>query len=354
MDEGSSLADPDDVSQALLGRRHLTRAEVAERAGMPIELAEELWAQLGFAHADDDVEAFTRRDVKALRRTQELMGLGILDEESQAALVRTWGRSFARLAEWQVNLLTEVALEAEDPPARMRELMDVVVPTVERLQSYVWRRHLASAADRLLTGAETGGATTQAVGFVDIVGYTSQSKSLSEGELVAWVEHFERTLTELVVEHHGRIIKTIGDEVLFVADDPFAAAEVALRATALGDDQDDLFPRVRAGLAHGPVVARLGDVFGPTVNLASRLTSVARPGSVLVDRSLMEVLSAEPGDDPPSEPSERPIERLLERAATDLAELSPYRSAGGYRLRRLPRRPVKGYKRLEPWLLRRS
>ena len=171
---------------------------------------------------------------------------------------------------------------------------------------------------RLMAFAEPGAATAvMAVCFVDIVGYTSRSKELDETELVAWVEQFEHRCTDVVVEHGGRIIKTLGDAVLFVSDDPVAAAEIALTLTALGARDDDTFPSVRAGLAYGEVVPRLGDVFGPTVNIASRLTSVARPGTVLVDDGAAEALS------------------------------------GGYSLQRMRRTPVKGYSRLQPWRLRR-
>jgi adenylate cyclase len=160
-----------------------------------------------------------------------------------------------------------------------------------------------------------------AVGFVDIVGYTSQSRNLSERELVDLVEGFEDETTRLVVEAGGRVIKTIGDEVLFVADEARAGVEVALGLTRRGEDDDD-FPRVRAGVAYGLVTSRLGDVFGPTVNIAARLTSVARPGTVLVDAGAREVLAADDEHD-------------------DL------------RLSRVRRVSVKGYRNLEPWVVRR-
>ena len=117
------------------------------------------------------------------------------------------------------------------------------------------------------------------------------------------------------------MIKNIGDEVLFVADDVARAAEAALIMTARGSDADDDFPEVRAGVAYGEVVARLGDVFGPTVNIASRLTSIARPGTVLVDDGAHERLSSE---DPP------------------------------FTFRKLRRTSVKGYDHLQPWALRRK
>ena len=158
--------------------------------------------------------------------------------------------------------------------------------------------------------------------FVDIVGFTSQSKELTDVELVSWIEFFEAECSAVVHDHGGRVIKNIGDEVLFVADDVAAAAEVALVLTQRGADEGDDFPAVRAGLAYGEVVARLGDVLGPTVNIAARLTSVARPGSVLVDEGAHEVLAAD--------------------------------EAAPFRFRRLRRTSVKGYERLQPWALRRA
>ena len=194
--------------------------------------------------------------------------------------MRTWGRSFARLAEWQTSLLADIATEADDrrsPPARCCRASSRSSPTSGAATSPAPPRACDSSAERAARRSPL------AVGFVDIVGYTSRSKQLDEAELVGWLEHFEDATTGLVVDHGGRIIKTIGDEVLFVADRAGDAAEVALLLTERGADEDDEFPAVRAGIAYGDVVSRLGDVFGPTVNIAARLTSVARPGSVLVD-----------------------------------------------------------------------
>ena len=236
-------------------------------------------AAAGLPAHDDDERAFTPADVDALRLTHDLMELGILSPDRMSALTRTWGRSFARLAEWQVGLLATVTPETGDDPAEsLTRLADEVLPRVEELQSWVWRRHLAGAANRMLAVGAAGETAEMAVCFVDIVGYTSRSRTLSETELVQWLEAFESDAAQLVVEHGGRIIKNIGDEVLIVADDPAAGADIALELTRRGADEDDEFPPVRAGLAYGEVVNRLGDVFGPVVNIASRLTSVARPG----------------------------------------------------------------------------
>jgi adenylate cyclase len=321
---------PADVAAAmeayLLGQEpSLTRVEVAERAGVPLELAVTLWHQLGFPHHTDDDVAFTESDVEALRLSAELVRIGILSPESQAALVRTWGRSFARLAEWQTTLLAGVAVEAGDPAEGLTDLATDVLPRVEALQAYVWRRHLASATQHLLgdAGTLTPGEAELSVCFVDIVGYTTQSRSLDGAELVAWVDGFEQDTTTLVVDRGGQVIKTIGDEVLFTVADPAAAVEVALALTARGADEDDPFPAVRAGVAHGAVVRRLGDVFGSTVNAASRLTSAARPGSVLVDAGVHAALAS--GDDEDDSP---------------------------WRWRRVRRVSAKGFKNLEAWRVR--
>lgn len=343
-----------DIERALLGsKRAYTRAQVAEKVGVPLDLAEELWQGLGFPRTRDDDVAFTEADVTALKQTMALVELGILEPDSQAALVRTWGRSFARLAEWQTTLLAGLAFDSDDPDAALDTVLGTVLPQVGELQDYVWRRHLASAAHRLLGDPDgVGEETSMAVGFVDIVGYTSTSKSLTESELVDWVDHFEDEMARTVVALGGRLIKTIGDEVLYVCDGPQAAVEVALLATELGASDDDPFPNVRAGVAFGPVVSRLGDVFGPTVNVASRLTSVARPGSVLIDRGTHDALTDE--GPPETAPDGTPLAKLLEKATEELAELSPYSEHDGYRFRRMRRVSVKGYRHLEPFVVRRS
>jgi len=360
-DAGTSpdLGTPEDIERALLGARPtLTRQEVADQAGVPLEVATELWHQLGFPHHGDDDVAFTKRDVEALKMTRDLLALGVVDPDSQAALVRTWGRSYARLAEWQTSLLAGVAIDDPDPANRLNQLMNQVLPKVEQLQAYIWRRHLASAASRLAAVLSVGGQTVSlAVCFVDIVGYTSQSKKLDERELVDWLEYFEDELTSVVVDVGGRVIKTIGDEMLWVSDDAGAAAEIALRVTERGENEDDRFPRVRAGIAYGDVVSRLGDVYGPTVNIAARLTSVARPGAVLVDRGVYAAMVSQPVGRPDEEEPVPGVGALIDRLdVMDVRERvvpTPAPDAP-YTFRRMRRTSVKGYSRLEPWVLRRA
>jgi adenylate cyclase len=326
-----SMTDQDGSGQAAASIEHvmlggpptLTRLEVAELSGVPLETAEALWHWLGFAHVGDDDVVFTPADVEALKLTRDLMDLGVLGADSQAALVRTWASSFARLAEWQTGLIASLAPTGPDSQNSLLTLAATVTDRVDTLQSYVWRRHLAAATNRLLVTEDAADPRLRlAVAFVDIVDYTAQSQHLTDAELVRWIELFENEVTSTVVDHGGRVIKTIGDEVLYVAENPVSAAEIALQLTARGEDDTNPFPAVRAGIAYGPVVSRLGDVFGPTVNIAARLTSVARPGTVIIDSGLQDVLDSD--------------------------------SASPYTLRRLRGVAVKGYSHLACWVLRRA
>ncbi len=316
------------VQRLLLGEDPtLTRFDVAAQAGIDPAISQELWRLLGFPHAADTDVAFTSADVEAARLSMELMQLGVVSPESQAALVRTLARSSARLAEWQTRLLAEVGdgINDDDYVA----LIGQVLPRIEKLQSYIWRRHLAGASAALLITEDSASSGTElAVSFVDIVGYTSRSKELDEAELVDWIERFEAEVTSVVVDHGGQVVKTIGDEALFVVEDPRQAAEIGLILTERGSDEDDLFPAVRVGIAHGNVVHRLGDVYGTTVNIAARLTSIGRPGTVIADQGVHDLLCSDHA------PAETHSEDLT--------------------FRRLRRRPIKGYSRLDGWRIRRA
>jgi adenylate cyclase len=131
------------------------------------------------------------------------------------------------------------------------------------------------------------------VGFADVVGYTRLTRSFSEAELAALIDRFESTAADVVAAASGRVVKMLGDEVLFVADEPSAAAVIGLGLLE-AIDTDGALPEVRIGMARGNVLSRFGDVYGPVVNIASRLTSAAKPGTILVDDALAASLTGRP------------------------------------------------------------
>jgi adenylate cyclase len=166
-----------------------------------------------------------------------------------------------------------------------------MLPTIEGFVTYIWRRHLAAAAQRQLFYAPdvASGTETLAVGFADMVGFTAISQQLDEHDLTAVVDRFENVAYDTIAEHGGRVVKMIGDEVMFVTSDPAEGALISMQlAEVYGDDET--LPDVRVGLAMGPVLAREGDYFGPTVNRASRIVNIAYAGSAVVSDEVHEAL----------------------------------------------------------------
>ena len=318
--------DAGELERLLLGGpRRWTRLEVAERAGMPPEWTQRLWRALGFPDVPDAERVFTDADVAALGVLGRLIDSGFVGPDTEASIARAMGQALSRLADWQTDLLADVLSRRDPdasaaPPGVPGEAVDaarILLPLLQSVQDYVWRRHLAANADRLLAPAGPADRRELAVGFVDLVGYTSRSRGMAGRELGRMVEDFESIAAEVIARHAGRVVKTVGDGVLFTAASATEAVEIGLDLPEVWAADDR--PPLRTGAAYGTVLTRLGDVYSPVVNLASRLTSIARPDTVLVDRELA-----------------RRLRRLP-----------------AYRVRPLRRVSVRGYDLLQPWLVRR-
>ncbi|ALR13680.1 adenylate cyclase [Mycobacteroides saopaulense] len=280
------------LEQALLGGpRRYTRSQVSELSGVPVERARKLWVALGFAAAESDDEvAFTDADVSAIRTFAALGTATATNEQSQIAAARTLGQAMARLAEWQADLLTRevgdrVAAEGDDATTASRmSTVTQTISTLTALQDYAWQRHLAAALNR---SNESGSTTRQLlVGFADMVGYTRLSRHLDPDELTNLLEAFETSLTEAITTHGGWVIKNVGDEVMFAALSADAGARIAIAMNAAITEAAQSIPdmpQIRVGLAYGEVLTRFGDLYGTVVNVAARLTGVARPGTILLD-----------------------------------------------------------------------
>lgn len=292
------------------GERKYTRIEAARLGGVDIERAHRLWLSMGFAEVPDDQIVFTDADVDALRVWASLQDSEIpISPGDETAVVRSIGQAMSRLADWEAQVVLARLRDSGGVPdggapdgsaADESPLVDVV----QRLHAYVWRRHLAASCLRLLS-ADLADPTEQplAVGFADIVGYTSTTRRLELDELGQLLDSFEDEAAEAVAACHGRVVKTVGDEVMFVADSASDAADIALRLSDPAREAQGL-PTLRVGLAMGPVLSRFGDVYGEAVNVAARLTARARPGTALVDQGVTEALR---GDDRYQLRSLRPV-----------------------------------------------
>ena len=321
--------EPNEIEALLLGGElRYTRLDAVRMTGVSMEFAERLWRAFGYPQPADDAIAFAEGDVAALARLRKLVDLGVFDEDTMIRMVRAVGQTMARLAEWQVDVLLGEVGDAQDPPSpdAVRLILDTVethIAELEPLIVHAWRRQLAASGARAMTMAAAEDEpvpvrTHLVVGFVDMVSFTQASRAMDEGDLARMVESFEETAADFIASSGGRLVKTLGDEVLFSAEAPRAGCEIALGiAEAVAAHAH--IPDVRVGVAYGPVLPLMGDVFGTTVNLAARLTSIARPGSVLIDAGLAAELDGVPG----------------------------------YQVQRLVRRPVRGLGVIQPYVLRR-
>ena len=253
-DDSAPSGRSDDVEERLLGGpRRYRRQEAAAKAGVSVEYARRLWRAVGFPDVGDEPVAFTDGDLAAIARLRSLVEADVLDDELAVGVTRALGHNAARLAEWQVDALVEHLVQGgvpeEEANRRAVEQLADHLPTFEALLVAVWRRQLAAVAGRALAAAERETVTGRlSVGFADLVSYTRLSQKLEERELAALVERFGRRSADVIAAAHGRLVKTIGDEVLFVADSPVDAATIGLElAEAMAEDP--VLPDVRVGIA---------------------------------------------------------------------------------------------------------
>lgn len=346
-DGPAEKGDPDDdpdpsalrIEELILGaERQYTPFQAARAAGVSMELASRFWRAMGFADVGQ-ARALTEADVLALRRLSGLVEAGLLSEPMAVQVARSTGQTTARLADWQIDSFLMGLTEPPEPGMTRNEvtfpLVQLLLPELEEFLVYVWRRQLAAATGRVVQVKDDDEMVNrrQAIGFADLVGFTRLTRRLEEEELGELVEAFETTAADLVAAHGGRLIKALGDEVLYVAEEAETAAEIGLRLIETMAN-DATMPELRVGIAFGTMTTRMGDVFGNTVNLASRLTSIAPKDTVLVDGAFRAELTAS-GAAPESE--------------KESEDLSGYR----YALQPLYQRPVRGLGVVEPWLLRR-
>jgi adenylate cyclase len=160
----------------------------------------------------------------------------------------------------------------------------------------ILRAHVVAVARSTWAPDESHAIVTRerTVGFADLVGYTRSARLLSPAELSEAVSQFESRVGDVVSRSGGRVVKLIGDEAMFVIDEPAKACELSLELMRALRASPQL-PEVRIGLAAGPVVGHHGDYYGDVVNLAARLVKVAEPGDVLVSRAVADSLGGEIG-----------------------------------------------------------
>jgi class 3 adenylate cyclase len=268
--------------------------EAAERVGLSLEEATTLWRALGFAVPADGSLLVTSAEASMLGL---FVGLGreVVGEERLVGFARVLGWATAVLGETLVDAFrVQVEVPRLGSGARYAEVVEqytelakAAFPTFVEGLGVLTRAHMLRVSRSAWATDEQQAAVTrdQTIGFADLVGYTGHSRALSSTDLASAIGRFETQVTDLVSRFGGRLVKFIGDEAMFVVDDPEQGCRLA-QALARSFESDAALPPLRIGLAAGPAVALHGDYYGEVVNLAARLVEAAEPSEIVVSESL--------------------------------------------------------------------
>lgn len=284
--------------ERVLGGRY-TAGEVEERTGLPAELMLRIRRLAGLPEAGPDDREFGDEDVEVARSTRLFLDAG-LSEPAIGEMTRVLGEAMSRVAATTTGTFVSAFLRPGDSEPevaqRFAALAEELIPALEPVLIATFKAHLRDAIRRGMLSrsdretGQAGGEQNVTVCFADVVGFTRLGGEIDVEEL----GHVAGRLSELsgeVIRPPVRLIKTIGDAAMFVSPEPGALVAVALALVQALEAAD--LPRLRAGIAFGGAVQRSGDFYGPSVNLASRVTGVARPGSVLCTQEVRDAAADE-------------------------------------------------------------
>jgi adenylate cyclase len=265
-----------------------TREEFLANFGSKKDLAHRVWRACGLPEVTEFPFPVTPDLADAVTL---LIGLAdLLGEDTLVGFARVLGASIGRLAE-ALSDTTRIGIEVPQRATGMaypevvrgysilaRDGLPLLLDAIAALL----RRHMVLVSYQSWSADEAGAAVTldRTVGFADLVGSTEMLAPLSPAQIATMIDLFERRTWDIVTRAGGRIVKLIGDEAMFVHVDPQVACEIAKELVA-----DSVHP-IRIGLAWGVVVALHGDYYGPTVNLAARLTAASPSSAIVVSEAV--------------------------------------------------------------------
>jgi adenylate cyclase len=271
-----------------------TAAEIAELTGTEPDMLNAMSRAMGLPIADPDDPVYTDLELQAAQRLKLGRALGIPDEET-LSLLRVLGRSLSQAAESlraiPMKMVIEPGLSEAELAKRYAAAVEQMYPLVDPMITSILTLHLRHATQAEVvnalerSGGELPGAREVAIAFADLVGFTRLGEEVPPDELGRLASRLE-VLAREVAEPPVRLVKTIGDAAMLSSPEPEALLGATLGLIEAADAEGQDFPQLRAGAAFGAALPRAGDWFGRPVNLASRITSVARPGSLLADDAL--------------------------------------------------------------------
>jgi adenylate cyclase len=285
------------VERLLGADRRYSQEEIAAESGLDLEYLQATRRALGLPVPPPDAKVLGEKDLEAARIGARLREAGF-DDEGMLESTRVLGRGMARYAE-AIRTLGASSLLAgggdeHEIGRRFAAATEALLPLTGPWLEYVFALHLrqvlrndAISFEEMTTGHLNEGRP-QAIAFADLVGFTELGETASVDELTSVAAQLSKLAGD-VVEPPVRVVKVIGDAVMLVSPEPGPIVATTLELVRRAED-DDALPQLRAGIAYGPAVNRWGDWFGSTVNLASRLTARARPGSVLTTEEVRDAV----------------------------------------------------------------
>jgi adenylate cyclase len=294
------------ISRRVIGDdgTYMSAREISESYGVDLELLQRVQRAIGLSRVDDpDAAVHMRADGVAATYAQRFIEMG-LNADNIVLVVRVLAEGLAHAAEVMrysalASILRPGATEleiAKESQALVTQIKPLLGPMIEDML-FMHLRHAmeteAVNASERAAGKPLAGARQVAVAFADLVGFTRLGEEVPPEELGQLANRLADLARDTAVPP-VRFIKTIGDAVMFVCTDPAPLLDAVLKLVEITDGDND-FPRLRAGIASGSAVSRAGDWFGSPVNLASRVTAVARPGTVLAAESARDELGDDAG-----------------------------------------------------------
>lgn len=271
----------------------ITPEEAAAASGLTVEQIERVLVAGGVLPLGAQERGFVDSDVRTFSTFR--IGMELFGEEATLSFTRVLGTSMARIAEaaialFQLNVQRGLNEQQAGELALAKANLDAVsmLGAVDGAMQGLFRWHFESAVERsrrAQLAADPYGSRRLAVGFVDLVGFTPLVHRLDDAELAALIEEFEGRAHEVVTEYDGRVVKHMGDEVMFVAVGAAAACEIALGMVDAFREADTRI-EPHGAIAIGGLLTRGGDYYGPVVNLAARVADIAVPGEILVSEDV--------------------------------------------------------------------
>jgi adenylate cyclase len=282
------------ADRVIVGPERYTAAEVAERSGVEQEFLVAARRAMGLPIPEPNEAVYTEAELESARRVLVAREAGISDAEI-LELLRVLGRGLSQAAEalraLPLKLVLEPGMSERELATRYGEAAAQLYPMVDPLISNVLALHLRHSAQSEVisamerSGGRLPGSREVAVCFADLVGFTRLGEEVEPEELGHLAARLETLATE-VATPPVRLVKTIGDAAMLASPAPEPLLRAALELLDAADAEGPDFPQLRAGAALGLALPRAGDWFGRPVNLASRITAIARPGSLLVERQV--------------------------------------------------------------------